>query len=321
MTNGHALADAHAVVALFTKLARLVLHPEEGKRGKEERTAKLPPALAVALGKEPSPKGVLEMAQVARLPTTRGLRVLPRTNLASPSPIPTRWRLHHRFSPSTTSSILARCKANSSTLSAYLQACIYLSLLSSPTDEVQHSNKVEEEEEEEGEARFTVPAMLFSRKRDVLPAYSDGAFMAVTFCPTSLAVEPGEDVWKVAHKVKESWKRAKDFDPAAQETYVGAMVNMVEAKKREATTTLATVAIPTLSSLGALDAEAEERETWKDVEKYEIASRNNQPSLGVHAWSLHGQLNVAIAWCKGRFEEESVEWFWNRVLQRLEEGA
>ncbi|EPQ31823.1 acetyltransferase [Pseudozyma flocculosa PF-1] len=298
ITNGHALADAMAVSRLFLRLIDLLLDSSTGD--KDDTEGRLPPCLAVALRQEPNAERIGEMAAVARMPTTTGIPVLPKpVGGAAPSSC---WRRLHTLSSAQTASLLSTGKAHGTTLSSFLQSAIYHSILSLPP----RGGEIAATE------RFTVPAMLFSRMSS-LAVEERGAFMATTFAPTSVEVRRDGDVWTTAHEVRKSFADALHMDPAAQETYVGAMIAMVQAAATP------TTAIPTLSSLGPLDAAGEAG--WSQVKSYEVASRNNQPSLGVHAWSLHGRLCFSLAWCPGRFDQDALKLFWDGLVRIVHEHA
>ena len=53
--------------------------------------------------------------------------------------------------------------------------------------------------------------------------------------------------------------------------------------------------LPTLSSIGDLGL-------IRGIQAYQIGSRNSQPNIGIHAWTLNHQLNVTLAYAPNRFE-------------------
>lgn len=53
------------------------------------------------------------------------------------------------------------------------------------------------------------------------------------------------------------------------------------------------------------------------VSDINIATRNNRPTLGVHAYTVNGSLTVSFAWCPGRFDDRELSVFWDTFIKLL----
>lgn len=70
--------------------------------------------------------------------------------------------------------------------------------------------------------------------------------------------------------------------------------------------------VPTFSSLGRL-AEVQE------LNRYQVAARNNLPSMGIHAWTLKGQLNLSLSWAPARFNRDHIDKFWSTWISAIKQ--
>ncbi|PWN47601.1 hypothetical protein IE53DRAFT_390268 [Violaceomyces palustris] len=315
ITNPHSLADAMAVFKLFKKLVEI--HLEAIEEEEEEEVVfkvdpdRLPPSLSQALGFEPGQRGIQEIAKVARIQSTTGLDILPKPDQVDSNkeeeedgPLPTKkWRRLSKLNPSQTSTLLTFCKSKGLTLASLVQACIFHSIL-----EVKGGAGSEDE-------TFTLPAMLFSRLQRKEP--EDPIYSATTFCPTSVTIPSGSSLVQTALNVRESFRQALAFEVSCQETYIDGIIKLYSAVQA-GHVPMPTTTIPTLSSLGDLDSDGG---PFQGLKGYQIGSRNNQPSLGVHAWTLGREFHLSLSWCPGRFQEEQLEAFWDHLWRLIRLAA
>ncbi|TKY88276.1 hypothetical protein EX895_002628 [Sporisorium graminicola] len=147
--------------------------------------------------------------------------------------------------------------------------------------------------------RFTVPAMPFSH-----PSLASSTTSTV-FAPISIEIPPFASLEVTTKAVGDSYALARQFSVDAQDDYVKTLLKLFNSVRPE-------TSVPTFSSLGQLGP-------LDGLRSYQVASRNNLPSLGIHAWTLNNQLNLSLAWCPGRFNSEIVDSFWSNWINALEQ--
>lgn len=74
---------------------------------------------------------------------------------------------------------------------------------------------------------------------------------------------------------------------------------------------------PMMSSLGVVEKVLPKVISGVEVDNYKFGLDVNGPTVVVYLWNWDGKVNISAAWDRGAFEEEEVDGFLDRILQKL----
>ncbi|WOO85308.1 uncharacterized protein LOC62_06G008809 [Vanrija pseudolonga] len=223
---------------------------------------------------------------------THGLNITPLQETSTPSP----WRNAHLFSQTATDTILTHCRDSGFTLTSWVYAAACHAVLAAnppATWPVAFSSPVQ-----------PVSKLSASTRHPVGQAASSMAAL-----PLAWSVERTDAVADTARRILAELKWVSAASVASQESYISTMLRVYQAQRNAKST----IAFPTVNSLGNLSPLLD---AYTGVQ---VATRNNLPTLGVHAYTLGGCLNLSMAWCSSRFESEEIEKFWTTFLRLVVE--